>query len=291
MNAQVHAPMHVRQDLDFGIDQDMPRHWFGNDPFKTRVFDAMTLIFPEGEKYFIQSVRLFRDQITDPAMQAKVRDFIRQEAQHGIAHERFNQVMIQQGMPVKQMIGFMTRRFDDHIKNQSPEFNLALTTASEHITALMAECFFASQHTMQAADPRARALLAWHAIEEMEHRAVAFDVLTDVAHVRYPLRAAALVMVGMMMPTFALVRVNQMLKVDGYSRLERLNMFRQGMPWLFGRTGILASMKKPFLDWFRRDFHPDDHAMIAQYPVWLQVFEQTQDPLQAGEAFWAAGRK
>jgi predicted metal-dependent hydrolase len=68
-------------------------------------------------------------------------------------------------------------------------------------------------------------------------------------------------------------------------------MFRQGMPWLFGRTGILASMKKPFLDWFRRDFHPDDHAMIAQYPVWLQVFEQTQDPLQAGEAFWAAGRK
>ena len=290
MNALLNAPIHVRQHLDFGIEHDMPRHWFGNDPFKTRVFDAMTLIFPDGEKYFIESVRLFRNQITDPVLQAKVRDFIRQEAQHGIAHDRFNQLMIQQGMPVKKMIGFMTKRFDDHLKNQTPAFNLALTAASEHITALMAECFFASQHTMQDAEPRARALLAWHAIEEMEHRDVAFDVLTDVAHVGYPLRAAALVMVGMMMPTFAMVRVNTMLKADGFTAIERAKMFRRGLPWVFGKQGVLSSMKKPFLDWFRRDFHPNDHAVIAQYQVWLDVFARTNDPVQAGEAFWRAGR-
>ncbi|MFA9203516.1 MAG: metal-dependent hydrolase, partial [Flavobacteriales bacterium] len=77
MNAQVHTndssplatevEMQVRQNLDFQIDRaDMPRFWFDNNPFKTRIFDALTITFPVGERYFISSVRLFRDQITDP---------------------------------------------------------------------------------------------------------------------------------------------------------------------------------------------------------------------------------
>lgn len=288
---QTRPPIHVRQNLDFGLDQDMPRYWFGNDAFKTRVFDAMTMIFPDGEKYFIQSVRLFRDQITDPRLKAEVADFIKQEAQHGIAHELFNKEMIKQGMPVKEMISFMVKRFDRNLKDNSPEFNLALTAASEHITALMAECFYAERKTMADAHPKARALLAWHAIEEMEHRSVAFDVMQDVAKVNYPLRAAALMMVGAMMPTFAMMRVNIMLKADGYTALERIQMFRQGLPWIFGKQGVLSSMKKPFLDWFRRDFHPNDHAVVEQYPLWLQVYAETNDPIAAGEAFWAAGRK
>lgn len=290
-NTQTHHKIQVRKNLDFGLDQDMPRYWFGNDAFKTRVFDAMTMIFPDGEKYFIQSVRLFRDQITDPRLQAEVADFIKQEAQHGIAHDLFNQEMIKQGMPVNEMIRFMVKRFNSNLKNNSPEFNLALTAASEHITALMAECFYAERHTMADAHPKARALLAWHAIEEMEHRSVAFDVMKDVANVSYPLRAAALMMVGAMMPTFAMMRVNIMLKADGYTAFERLHMFRKGLPWIFGRKGVLSSMRKPFLDWFRPDFHPNDHAVIAQYPLWLQVYAKTNDPIAAGEAFWAAGRK
>ena len=144
---------------------------------------------------------------------------------------------------------------------------------------------------MADAHPKARALLAWHAIEEMEHRSVAFDVMQDVAKVNYPLRAAALMMVGAMMPTFAMMRVNIMLKADGYTALERIQMFRQGLPWIFGKQGVLSSMKKPFLDWFRRDFHPNDHAVVEQYPLWLQVYAETNDPIAAGEAFWAAGRK
>ncbi len=46
-----------RKGPDFGLDGDIPRHWFGGDAFKTRFFDAMSLLFPEGEKFFIQCVR------------------------------------------------------------------------------------------------------------------------------------------------------------------------------------------------------------------------------------------
>ncbi|MEC7121241.1 MAG: metal-dependent hydrolase [Pseudomonadota bacterium] len=300
MNAQVHAQsathaaiqadIHVRQNLDFGIDQpDMPRFWFDNNPFKTRIFDALSITFPVGERYFISSVRLFRDQITDPELNARVQDFIRQEAQHGIAHERYNQFLVTQGQPLDRLLAFITARMNSDLKTKSPELNLAMTAAAEHITALMAECFFAQRHTLAKAHPNMRAMLAWHAIEEMEHKAVVFDVLRDVANVNYATRAYALALIGVMMPTFTLMRANMMLKADGFSRKQRFNMLRQHLPWIIGKNGMLTPMRKPFMSWFRRDFHPNDHAVVHNYPVWLSVFEQTGDARQAGEAFWAAG--
>ena len=87
MNAHVQYPQVspvVRSQLNFKLDE-VPRFWFGGDPYMTRMFDALSLTFPDGERYFIESVRLFRDKITDEDLQQRVADFIRQEAQHGMA--------------------------------------------------------------------------------------------------------------------------------------------------------------------------------------------------------------
>src|SRR5690606_6800131 len=100
----------VRTNPDFKLDE-IPRFWFGGGHFLTRMFDALSLTFPDGERYFIQSVRLFRDKITNTELQQRVADFIRQEAQHGIAHEKMNQVMKQQGMPVDQFIQRLNKIF------------------------------------------------------------------------------------------------------------------------------------------------------------------------------------
>ena len=81
------APVIVpREKLDFDLEGDIPQYWFGGDAFKTRYFDAMSTIFPEGERYFISCVRDFRDDITDPQLLADVKHFMRQEGQHGIVH-------------------------------------------------------------------------------------------------------------------------------------------------------------------------------------------------------------
>lgn len=285
-----HVDIEVRRDLDFQLAEHMPRFWFGGNPVKTRMFDALSLSFPDGERYFISSVRLFRDQITDPDLKARVADFIKQEAQHGIAHDHMNQQMIEQGMPMDQMIGFLKKRFDAMLKTRSPEYNIAITAASEHLTALMADCFYSKKATLAEVEPHVRALFAWHAIEEMEHRDVAYDVMQDVAQVPYYLRANALIITSMLMGTFTLYRTNMMLKADGFSRRERVKLLREGLSWAFGKDGILTAMKKPYLDWFRRDFHPSQHPVVAQYPVWIETLAATNDPIQAGEAFWAAGR-
>lgn len=292
MNAHVQYPQVspvVRSQLNFKLDE-VPRFWFGGDPYITRMFDALSLTFPDGERYFIESVRLFRDKITDEDLQQRVADFIRQEAQHGMAHDKMNQVMKEQGMPVEQFIRRLNRIFKFELKNRSAQYNIAMTAAAEHLTALMAETFFGNKSTLKDAHPYVRALLAWHAIEEMEHRDVAFDVMKQVGQVPESTRKFALAFTTLMMFGFTIYRTNIMLKYDGFSWRERLQMNMKGLPWFFGKNGTLTSMSKPYRDWFKADFHPNQHPIIAQYNVWIDTLEATGDPIQAGEAFWQAAK-
>lgn len=291
MNAIVQSQIEpvVRTHLNFKLNE-VPRYWFGGDPFRTRMFDALSLTFPDGERYFIQSVRMFRDQIQDPDLQQRVADFIKQEAQHGMAHDKMNQVMRDQGMPVDAFIRRLDKIFKFELTKRSPQYNIAMTSAAEHLTALMAETFFSQKQTLQDAHPYVRALFAWHAIEEMEHRDVAFDVMKQVGHVPETTRKFALAFTTVMMLGFTTYRADVMLKHDGFNRVERLQMMTKGLPWFFGKKGILSRMRQQYLDWFNPNFHPSQHPVIAQYDVWVNTLAETSDPIAAGEAFWQAAQ-
>ncbi|NHB59257.1 metal-dependent hydrolase [Acinetobacter shaoyimingii] len=289
MNAPLQQSLQpvVRKNLDFKLDE-IPRFWFGGDAFKTRVFDALSLTFPDGERYFIQCVRLFRDQIQDPHLANRVTEFIQQEAQHGIAHDKMNQILINQGMPVDKFIHQVNQRFKHALKRYPKSFNIAITAACEHLTALMASTFFSNKATMQDAHPYIRALFAWHSIEEMEHRDVAFDVMQNVAKTSNASRYLALTLVTLMMFGFTMQRTNGLLKQDGFTRIQRMKMFHSGLKWLLGRQGILTVKKEEYLDWYRSDFHPSQHAVIAQYDIWIETLLETNDPIAAGQALWKA---
>ncbi|WP_151745905.1 metal-dependent hydrolase [Acinetobacter soli] len=290
MNAHVQYQVDpvVRMHLDFKLE-DVPRFWFAGDPFRTRIFDALSLTFPEGERYFIECVRMFRDKLQDEELQARVADFIKQEAQHGIAHDKMNQLMKLQGMPVDQFTATLKKIFRFELTRRSKQYNIAMTAAAEHLTALMADTFYRKKATLENVHPYVRALLAWHAIEEMEHRDVAFDVMKQVGEVPETTRKLALVITTLLMSGFTMYRANVMLRCDGFTARERLQLFRRGLPWFIGPNGILTAMKQPYKDWFKADFHPSQHAVIHQYEVWVKTFEATRDPIVAGQAFWEAG--
>lgn len=290
MNNRISDPDRIipRENIDFGLDASIPRYWYANDPYKTRVMDGMQLYFPEGERYFITSVRPFREQISDPILAKHVKDFTRQEGQHGIAHTHFNQLLRDQGMPVDEMLAMQKKRNNFWLTRFSQEFNLALTGAFEHFTALLAEGFFSRKQVMEGADPRVKALFAWHAIEEMEHKAVVFNVMTTVAKVGYLKRSAAMIYATLEM-TFETYRsTDVLLKADGFSWLERKRMFVAHLPWMYGRNGVFSSFSGMILAYLKPGFHPDDIPVVHNYPDWIQAYERTGDPGQACDALIAA---
>lgn len=279
----------VRKNLDFSLN-NIGRHWFGNDPFKSRFFDSVSLLFPDGERYFIESVRKYRHLIKDEKLDQAVSDFIKQEAQHSIAHTKMNDVLETHGLPVTQITQEANEIFKWMSENFTPRFNLTLTAAFEHLTAMMCETFYGEKAVFEPADPYVRALLAWHAIEEMEHRDVAFDVMKKVGNVPELTRKFALIVAVLHMFGIGLIRTNALLRYDGYSFKERVKMFKTGLPWFIGSKGIFFKQTPMLLSWFKTGFHPSQHPIIAQYEVWVNTLSETGDPIKAGEAFWQAGR-
>ncbi len=285
------ADIVVRKKLDFKLDSSLPKYWYEHNPIKTRLMDAVCATFPEGEKYFIVSVRHFREQIKNRKLLNDVTDFIQQEAQHGIVHTQFNDFLRQQGLPIDKLEDNLKAKLENSRKTFSPEMNLAVTAACEHITAMFAKCFFEQQATMQGVqDPRILAMLAWHSIEEFEHKAVAFDVMKTVAHVPYAMRAGAMLFLTVDMLSEIFINAHSFLKADGFGPVQRAKFIGEGLVWGFSPKGVLAPMATSWLSYFKPSFHPNQEGTVDQYPIWLKVFAETDDPILAGQAFHRAGK-
>ena len=70
------------RNIRFDLSEQLSKDWLDNDPFKTAFFNALSMTFPAGEGFFIESVKLFRDEITDPKLKQEISDFIGQEGIH-----------------------------------------------------------------------------------------------------------------------------------------------------------------------------------------------------------------
>lgn len=277
----------VRENIDFGLDGDFPRFWYAGDPYKTRLFDAMQLTFPEGERFFMKSVGAFRSAIKDPVLAQEVKDFMRQEGAHGIAHTVYHDVLRNQGLPVDRLLRENKAVLDGYSARFSRGFNIALTSAFEHFTGLLAETFFSHEETTQGMDHRIRALMAWHAMEEMEHKSVAFDVMSKVANVGYFTRSLALIRAMWRLRTIIFVYADHLLQADGYAWLARKAMFVKNMRWMFAKRGVLALPAGAFLGYLRPSFHPNDVVTIPGYYRWLASFDKDRDPVVALNALFA----
>lgn len=226
--------------LNAALPDPLPRWWLGNDPFRTHFFNAMSVLFPDGDQFFIDSVRHFRDRVTDPALAQQIRGFIGQEAHHSREHIEYNQRLRDLGYDIDALERPVKQRIRWIHKNFSPERQLAATVALEHFTAIMADTVLRHPHWLADADPEMRRLWRWHALEETEHKSVAFDVYMQVCGDR------------------------RMLRRDGQLNLRT---WWRGMRWLWGKGGFFRHLLGAYRDFFRRDFHPwkhDNSALMHQ---------------------------
>ena len=218
----------VRQP-DFDLADDVPKYWWDNDPLKTLLLGALSASFPAGERFFIDSVRHFQDRIDDPELKKAVRAFIGQEAHHSKEHKLLNGYLEERGVGLGRLDREIQAFMDWMRKKLSPERQLAHTVAVEHFTALMAEEFLLKYDALDEMDPRMAPIWAWHAIEESEHKAVAFDVYKHIGGSEFT-RVTEMALVSVLFPLFSTLHLTQLMKEQG----ELTNV----KSWLGGLTYI-----------------------------------------------------
>ena len=159
----------------------LQRHFVDGDLVMSHVVAHLSGLFPEGEEFFVRSVRCFADQITDPELMSRVQGFIGQEVSHGREHRALNERLQQMGYPTRRIDRITHRDFKRFERLLSPLTCLAITAAFEHYTAVLAEMLLSDERAQAILGAtEVRSMLLWHAIEESEHRSVAFDVYHSV---------------------------------------------------------------------------------------------------------------
>lgn len=248
--------------LDFAFPRHSPRYFFAGNGFASLFLTMLSGWFPPGERFFMDSVRHYRDQIHDPVLQAKVAGFIAQEAMHGKEHDTLNRLLNERGLHADHMEKAVAWALG-LLRRLPPEHQLAATTAMEHFTALLAERLLQDERFQRRGDPDILPLWLWHALEELEHKSVAYEVFEEVCG-DYQVRVTAtLAMILVMLPAALLCQV-WLLLAD--RRLLALHDNARGIALLFGKHGFVSSIVAKYGVFFRRDFHPDgkDHGPLIR---------------------------
>ncbi|PWR17794.1 metal-dependent hydrolase [Zavarzinia compransoris] len=249
------------RNLRFAFPAAQGRPWCGGDPIRTAFFDGMSLMFPDGERMFIESVRDTADGITDPALLAEIRNFTIQEGLHSREHSRFNeQVAASAPALVARLQAGVARRVALVGKYLKPEQRLAATVAAEHFTAVLADYILRRPGLLADADPEFTGLWLWHAIEETEHKGVAFDVLATrrKGFGGWWLRARTMLLLTLSFSFFLSLHVILLARVHGGGRLGWRRAARL-IAFFWAPGGVIPGTLGAWAAFFRPGFHPWDH--------------------------------
>lgn len=246
----MHAIIPRKFKLDLSkIDFD---RYYRNDRAMTVFWNTLSMMFPEGEKFFVQSVLKYRNDIVEPSLRADVDGFVRQEAQHTKAHLEFNEELRRLGYPVDN-VNRVLKKHLTQIKEHAPLLGLHITAILEHYTSVLGIQLLDNELHHESVSDEAKKIWIHHAVEEFEHRAVSFDVLQVVGGKQVDLvRKALFIPVTAGFAAAVLVAYVASLKARRVSVQELVS--------LVSLIALLAENIPMFADWFREGFHPAEHS-------------------------------
>ena len=252
--------------IDFQFPKTMSKYFYADNATATTFFAMLSGAFPPGERYFMDSVRYFRHRVTDKRQRAAISGFMGQEAIHGREHDRLNELLAERGFDMEtpdRCVKIALRV----LKMLPKSTQLAATTFMEHFTALLAEQLLEDEAFQSLADPQMIKIWQWHALEELEHKAVAYDVYELIGNRHGERIAAAAASVVVLLPMLG-VTWAWMLAKDG--KLGSVKDNAEGLNMLFGRKGFVSRILPRMPEFIARRFHPDHHDTGALEEAWRE---------------------
>lgn len=247
----------------------VPRHFaYGGDIVASHVAACLSAVFPDGEDYFVRSVRRFRDQVKGSPLERPVNGFIGQEAMHGREHRAFNRRLSDLGYPTRLIERLTERGLALADRVLSPKVNLAATAAAEHYTATLAELLLAEEGFRHLfGDQRVLDLFLWHALEEAEHKAVAFDVYRAVGGSE---RMRRRVMTGMNIGFIGGVTLAVVVSLAGDPAAYNPLRLVPSLVRFLRSPMVSRKVWRAIRQYDREGFHPDDHDATELLATWRE---------------------
>ncbi|KVH78469.1 metal-dependent hydrolase [Burkholderia ubonensis] len=278
-SATAASVMPVRRDLRFDLPVERAKDWHGKGPHVAHFFNALSLLFPAGERFFMDAVRHYRDRIDDPVLKRQVLGFIGQEAMHTREHVEYNELLQANRLPARKLDRRVWAVLD-YLKRTLPHsVQLAHTVAAEHYTAMLADWILRDPSRLAGSVDGYRQMWIWHALEETEHKSVSFDVWNAVMKPgarRYCVRIGVFLATTLTFwPTVYLMH-RALLRRDPAARRHRVRGTLSMIAFLYGpRRGLFPRIAREWLSFLRPGFHPWDHdnrhhlarvdALVAAY--------------------------
>jgi len=251
-------------------ESGIPRHWFYGNAHITQLGNALQLLFPAGERFFIRSVKHYEDQIRDPELRARIRGFYGQEGRHGHEHDRFFRVLEAQGYEIETLLNWYQELAYARLEPRvPPALRLSITAALEHFTAAMGHNALTSDF-LDGAHPVIQDLMRWHAAEEIEHKSVAFDVLQEVDG-RYVVRVAGLALGLIALTRFWAAATKHLLAEEarmGTDMEASAGIMRTTPRFIEEGKRRRRMFGKAILAYLKPSFHPsdeDDYGIARDY--------------------------
>jgi predicted metal-dependent hydrolase len=272
--APIHAspPEIVVRDRRFGRNAPATKGWLGGDLVGSAWLNALSNTFPRGEAFFIEAVKAHREGVP-PGLEREIRAFVQQEVNHSREHLAFNRAVIDAGYDVSRIDANVVRMLE--LARERPVIlNLAATMALEHFTAMLAHLLLSDPEFLAGAEPDQADMWRWHAIEEIEHKAVAYDTWLHATRnwSRWKRWKVKTLMMLIVSRTFISHRITDTLDLLAQDDVTGWRARWKVFAYLFGRPGMLRRIFPAWLAYFLPGFHPwnhDDRLLIGRWEAEL----------------------
>lgn len=248
------------------LSRGFPQHWHGGDPYKTCLFNTYSLLFPAIEEQLVKEMRSWLHEL-QAAGQTELHDqakaLIGQETTHRHLHRQYNEQLERQGYRnlIGRFIGWRLSR----LPRPGRLSELAIIIGTEQFMAILGDGVLRDPAWLDGADPEMAKIWRWHAAEENEHKAVAFDTYLAVGG-GYWRRIACYVGVSL---TILVDITWQTL----YSQWRDRSLFSPRAWWnalrfWLWRPGVIRHLVPQWLRYFSPRFHPwqhDNRALIRRW--------------------------
>ena len=255
-------------------DLDDPFFYSGN-PCISAMWVALSASFPVGEGEFISSTKAFENELEDEKLLADVQTFSQQEAHHSLQHRLINKRFEDLGYDVASLEKFIKNDINNRREKWSTKKRLARTVVAEHVTAVMAHYALTQEDSMEPFPHSLKALLQWHAIEEIEHKSVTFDVYNACVADRALLMRQYYIFSFFEFPFGIYMSCRFLLKEMGVKVTWQHR--KQLLVYLFGEKGLISSVKSLYWMFRSKNFHPwdhDDSELVSQWKERLSPYFQ-----------------